>query len=172
VLVRSRLKIPIVLTGTVRKFPRSSERRPDRRDRGIAIYERIDLLMVSKLDSAGGRYLRRGAHALAISTILPGHHAGFPRCDRPQGRGAERGFLSPLAAVPAAERTVALFWFGSDDLVTAVLGDRYEAREHRWRFSALHRVGFLNYLLWYASSGLSRAPKAADSRASLALNVG
>ncbi len=109
VLVRSRLKIPIVLTGKVRKVPSFLQTAlPIAATGGITIvYERIDLLMVSKLDSTAAAAIYGVVlTALAISAILPNIivPAFFPlACCRPQGgsRAGARVLLSPLAGVPA-----------------------------------------------------------------------
>ena len=160
VLVRSRLKIPIVLTGTVRKVPSFLRTAlPIAATGGIAIvYERIDLLMVSKLDSTSAAAIYGVVlTALALSAILPSiiAPAFFPLLaaglEEAREQTRESFFLLwrlfLLLSVP-----VALFLvFGSDDLVTAVLGDRYEdAGTPLAIFGGCIVLGFLNYLLWYA----------------------
>jgi O-antigen/teichoic acid export membrane protein len=182
-LVRSRLKIPIVLTGTVRKVPSFLRTAlPIAATGGITIvYERVDLLMVSKLDSTPAAAIYGVAlTALAVSAILPSiiAPAFFPllvaglKEDRKQARESFfllwRLFL--LLSVP-----VALFLaFGSDDLVTAVLGDRYaSAGTPLAIFGGCIVLGFLNYLLWYALLAAHRERRRVLILAgSLAVNVG
>jgi O-antigen/teichoic acid export membrane protein len=183
VLVRSRLKIPIVLTGTVRKVPSFLRTAlPIAATGGITIvYERIDLLMVSRLDSTSAAAIYGVVlTALAISTILPSviAPAFFPllaaglKDAREQARKSFfllwRLFL--LLSVP-----VALFLvFGSDELVTAVLGDRYESAGTPLAiFGGCIVLGFLNYLLWYALLAAYRERRRLLILvASLAVNVG
>jgi O-antigen/teichoic acid export membrane protein len=183
VLVRSRLKIPIVLSGTVREVPSFLRTAlPIAATGGIAIvYERIDLLMVSKLDSTSGAAIYGVVlTALAVSAILPGiiAPAFFPLLaaglEKAREQARESFFLLwrlfLLLSVP-----VALFLvFGSDDLVTAVLGDRYErAGTPLAIFGGCIVLGFLNYLLWYALLAAYRERrKVLILTVSLALNVG
>ena len=159
-LVRSRLKIPVVLTGKARKVPSFLRTAlPIAATGGIAIvYERIDLLMLSKLDStSAAAFYGVALTALAVSAILPSiiGPAFFPLLaaglkDAPD-LARESFFLLwrlfLLLSVP-----IALFLaFGSDDLVTAVLGDRYESAGTPLAiFGGCIVLGFLNYLLWYA----------------------
>jgi O-antigen/teichoic acid export membrane protein len=159
VLVKSRLKIPVAVTGTVRKVPSFLRTAlPIAATGGIAIiYERVDLLMVSKLDSTSAAAIYGVVlTALAVSAILPAiiAPAFFPllaaglKEAREQARESFfllwRVFL--LLSVP-----VALFLvFGSDDLVTVVLGDRYESAGTPLAIiGGCIVLGFLNYLLWY-----------------------
>jgi O-antigen/teichoic acid export membrane protein len=183
VLVRSRLKIPIALTGTVRKVPSFlGTALPIAAAGGIGIvYERVDLLMVSKLDSTSAAAIYGVVlTALAISAILPTVivPAFFPllavglREAREQARESFfllwRLFL--LLSVP-----VALFLlFGSDDLVTAVLGDRYESAGTPLAiFGGCIVIGFLNSLLSYALIADYRERRRVPILAvSLAVNVG
>ena len=183
VLVRTRLKIPIVLSGTARKVPSFLRTAlPIAATGGIAIvYERIDLLLVSKLDSTSAAAIYGVVlTALAISAILPSIivPAFFPllaaglKEAREQARESFfllwRLFL--LLSVP-----IALFLlFGSDDLVTAVLGDRYEdAGTPLAIFGGCIVLGFLNYLLWYALLAAYRERRRLLILAiSLAVNVG
>jgi O-antigen/teichoic acid export membrane protein len=70
---------------------------------------------------------------------------------------------------------VALFLvFGSDDLVTTVLGDRYESAGTPLAiFGGCIVLGFLNYLLWYALLAAYRERRRLLILvASLAVNVG
>jgi O-antigen/teichoic acid export membrane protein len=183
VLVRSRLKIPIVLTGTVRKVPSFLRTAlPIAATGGIAIvYERIDLLMVSKLDSTAAAAIYGVVlTALAVSAILPSiiAPAFFPllaaglKEAREQARESFfllwRVFL--LLSVP-----VALFLvFGSDDLVTVVLGDRYQGAGTPLAIvGGCIVLGFLNYLLWYALLAAYRERRRLVLLAvSLAVNIG
>jgi O-antigen/teichoic acid export membrane protein len=183
VLVRSRLKIPIVLTGTVRKVPSFLRTAlPIAATGGIAIvYERIDLLMVSKLDSTAAAAIYGVVlTALAVSAILPSiiAPAFFPllaaglKEAREQARESFfllwRVFL--LLSVP-----VALFLvFGSDDLVTVVLGHRYRSAGTPLAIVGGSIVlGFLNYLLWYALLAAYRERRRLILLAvSLAVNIG
>jgi O-antigen/teichoic acid export membrane protein len=183
VLVRGRLKIPIVLSGTVRQVPSFLRTAlPIAATGGVAIvYERIDLLMVSKLDSTSAAAIYGVVlTALAIAAILPGIivHAFFPLLaaglEEAREQAAESFFLLwrlfLLLSVP-----VALFLlFGSDDLVTAVLGDRYESAGTPLAiFGASIVLGFLNYLLWYALLAAYRERRTLLILAiSLAINVG
>jgi O-antigen/teichoic acid export membrane protein len=183
VLVRSRLRIPIVLTGTVRKVPSFLRTAlPIAATGGITIvYERLDLLMVSKLDSTSAAAIYGVVlTALAISAIVPGviAPAFFPLLaaglkDAPE-QARESFFLLwrvfLLLSVP-----VALFLvFGSDDLVTTVLGDRYESAGTPLAiFGGCIVLGFLNYLLWYALLAAYRERRRLLILvASLAVNVG
>jgi O-antigen/teichoic acid export membrane protein len=183
VMVRSRLKIPIVLSGTVRKVPPFLRTAlPIAATGGITIiYERVDLLMVSKLDSTSGAAIYGVVlTALAVSAILPGIivPAFFPllaaglKGAREQVRESFfllwRLFL--LLSVP-----VALFLvFVSGELVTAVLGDRYEdAGTPLAIFGGCIVLGFLNYLLWYALlAAYYERRRLLILAISLALNVG
>jgi O-antigen/teichoic acid export membrane protein len=183
VLVRSRLKIPIVLTGAPRKVPSFLRTAlPIAATGGITIvYERVDLLMVSKLDSTAAAAIYGVVlTALAISAILPSivAPAFFPllaaglKEAREQAREAFfllwRVFL--LLSVP-----VALFLvFASDDLVTAVLGDRYQSAGTPLAIIGGSIVlGFLNYLLWYGLLAAYRERRRLLILvASLAVNVG
>lgn len=183
VLVRSRLKIPMVLAGKARKVPSFLRTAlPIAATGGIAIvYERVDLLMVSKLDSTSAAAIYGVVlTALAVSAILPSiiAPAFFPLLTaglkeaREQARESFfllwRVFL--LASVP-----VALFLvFGSDDLVTAVLGDRYaSAGTPLAIIGGCIVLGFLNYLLWYALLAAYRERgRLVILVASLAVNVG
>ena len=183
VLVRSRLKIPIVLTGKVRKVPAFLRTAlPIAATGGIGIvYERVDLLMVSKLDSTSAAAVYGVVlTALAVSAILPTVivPAFFPLLAvglqeaREQVRGSFfllwRVFL--LLSVP-----VALFLvFGSDDLVTAVLGDRYSSAGTPLAIiGGCIVLGFLNSLLSYALiADYHERRRVAILAVSLALNVG
>jgi O-antigen/teichoic acid export membrane protein len=182
-LVRSRLKIPIVLTGKARKVPSFLRTAlPIAATGGITIvYERIDLLMVSKLDSTSAAAIYGVVlTALAISSILPSiiGPAFFPLLaaglkDAPE-LARESFFLLwrlfLLLSVP-----IALFLaFGSDDLVKAVLGDRYESAGTPLAiFGGCIVLGFLNYLLWYALLAAYRERRRLLMLAiSLGVNVG
>jgi O-antigen/teichoic acid export membrane protein len=183
VLVRSRLKIPIVLTGTVRKVPSVLRTAlPIAATAGIGIvYERVDLLMVAKLDSTSAAAIYGVVlTALAISAILPSIivPAFFPLLtaglkETPEQAGESffllwRLFL--LLSVP-----VALFLaFGSDDLVTAVLGDRYESAGTPLAiFGGCIVLGFLNYLVGYALlAAYHERRRVLIIAVSLAVNVG
>jgi O-antigen/teichoic acid export membrane protein len=160
VLVRSRLKIPIVLARKVREVPSFLRTAiPIAATGGIAIvYERIDLLMVSRLDSTSAAAIYGVVlTALAVSAILPSIivPAFFPLLAaslKEAPEQARKAFfllwrLFLLLSVP-----VALFLaFGSNDLVTAVLGERYEGSGTPLAILGGSIVlGFLNYLLWYA----------------------
>jgi O-antigen/teichoic acid export membrane protein len=182
-LVKARLRIPIVLSGTVRKVPSFLRTAvPIAATGGIAIvYERIDLLMVSKLDSTAAAAIYGVVlTALAVSVILPGiiMPAFFPLLaaglNEARDQAAESFFLLwrlfLLLSVP-----IALFLvFGSDDLVTAVLGDRYESAGTPLAiFGGCIVLGFLNYLLWYALLAAYRERRRLLILAfSLAVNVG
>jgi O-antigen/teichoic acid export membrane protein len=160
VLVRTRLKIPIVLSGTVRQVPSFLRKAlPIAATGGVAIvYERIDLLMVSKLDSTSAAAIYGVVlTALAMSTILPGIivHAFFPLLAAGLAEAREQAaesFFLLLRLFLLLSVPIALFLlFGSDDLVTAALGDRYESAGTPLAiFGACIVLGFLNYLLWYA----------------------
>jgi O-antigen/teichoic acid export membrane protein len=183
VLVRARLKIPIVLKGALGKVPSFLRTAlPIAATGGITIlYERVDLLMVSKLDSTSAAAIYGVVlTALAISAILPSiiAPAFFPLLAaglneaREQARESFfllwRVFL--LVSVP-----VALFLvFASDDLVTAVLGARYaSAGTPLAIIGGCIVLGFLNYLLWYALLAAYRERRRLLILAvSLALNVG
>src|SRR5919109_3350752 len=183
VLVRSRLKIPIVLTGTVRKVPSFLRTAlPIAATAGIGIvYERVDLLMVSKLDSTSAAAIYGVVlTALAVSVILPSIivPAFFPllvaglKEAREQARESFfllwRLFL--LLSVP-----IALFLvFGSDDLVTALLGDRYESAGTPLAiFGGCIVLGFLNYLVGYALlAAYHERRRVLIIAVSLAVNVG
>ncbi len=70
---------------------------------------------------------------------------------------------------------VALFLvFGSDDLVTAVLGDRYESAGTPLAIiGGCIVLGFLNYLLWYALlAGYRERRRLLILAVSLGINVG
>jgi O-antigen/teichoic acid export membrane protein len=182
-LVRSRLKIPIELIGKARKVPSFLRTAlPIAATGGITIvYERIDLLMVSKLDSTSAAAIYGVVlTALAISSILPSiiGPAFFPLLaaglkDAPE-LARESFFLLwrlfLLLSVP-----IALFLaFGSDDLVKAVLGDRYESAGTPLAiFGGCIVLGFLNYLLWYALLAAYRERRRLVMLAiSLGVNVG
>jgi O-antigen/teichoic acid export membrane protein len=183
VLVRSRLKIPIVLTGMLQKVPffvRTAL--PIAATGGITIvYERIDLLMVSKLDSTAAAAIYGVVlTALAISAILPSviAPAFFPLLavglNEAREQARESFFLIwrlfLLLSVP-----IALFLlFASDDLVTAVLGDRYESAGTPLAIiGGCIVLGFLNYLLWYALLAAYRERRRVLILVvSLAVNVG
>ena len=160
VMVRTRLKIPIALSGTLRNVPSFLRTAlPIAATGGISIvYERVDLLLVSKLDSTSAAAIYGVVlTALSLSVVLPSVMvpAFFPLLAaglqeaREQARESFfllwRIFL--LVSVP-----IALFLvFGSDDLVTTVLGDRYaDAGTPLAIFGGSIVLGFLNYLLWYA----------------------
>jgi O-antigen/teichoic acid export membrane protein len=183
VMVRSRLKIPIVLTGKARKIPSFLRTAlPIAATGGITIvYERIDLLMVSKLDSTSAAAIYGVVlTALAVSAILPSiiGPAFFPLLaaglkEAPE-QAREAFFLLwrlfLLLSVP-----IALFLaFGSDDLVTAVLGDRYKSAGTPLAiFGGCIVLGFLNYLLWYALLAAYRERRRLLILAlSLGINVG
>ena len=183
VLVKTRLKIPIVLSGTLRKVPAFLRTAlPIAATGGISIvYERVDLLLVSKLDSTSAAAIYGVVlTALALSVLLPSIivPAFFPllaaglQQAREQARESFfllwRLFL--LLSVP-----IALFLvFGSDDLVTTVLGDRYQdAGTPLAIFGGSIVLGFLNYLLWYALLAAYRERRRLLLLAfSLALNIG
>jgi O-antigen/teichoic acid export membrane protein len=183
VLVRSRLKIPIVLTGKAREVPTFLRTAlPIAATGGITIvYERVDLLMVSKLDSTSAAAIYGVVlTALAISAILPGiiAPAFFPllaaSLEEAREQARESFFLLwrvfLLLSVP-----VALFLvFGSDDLVTAVLGDRYvSAGTPLAIIGGCIVLGFLNYLLWYALlAAYQERRRLLFLAGSLAVNVG
>ena len=117
---------------------------------------------------------------MRISAVLPGIivPAFFPLLaaglEEAREQAAESFFLLwrlfLLLSVP-----IALFLlFGSDDLVTAVLGDRYEdAGTPLAIFGGCIVLGFLNYLLWYALLAAYRERRTLLILAiSLAINVG
>jgi O-antigen/teichoic acid export membrane protein len=183
VLVKARLKIPIVLSGTIRKVPSFlGTALPIAATGGIAIvYERVDLLLVSKLDSTSAAAIYGVVlTALAISAILPSviAPAFFPLLaaglEEAREQARESFFLLwrlfLLLSVPLALFLV----FGSHDLVTAVLGDRYEdAGTPLAIFGGCIVLGFLNYLLWYALLAAYRERRRLLILViSLALNVG
>jgi len=183
VLVRSRLKIPIVLAGTIRKVPSFLRTAlPIAATGGIGIiYERVDLLMVSKLDSTSAAAIYGVVlTALAISAILPSIivPAFFPLLAAGLTEAREQARdsffllwrLFTLLSVP-----VALFLlFGSNDLVTAVLGARYESAGTPLAiFGGCIVLGFLNSLLSYALiADYHERRRVGILAGSLALNVG
>jgi O-antigen/teichoic acid export membrane protein len=182
-LVRSRLKIPIVLKGKARKVtPFLRTALPIAATGGITIvYERIDLLMVSKLDSTSAAAIYGVVlTALAISAILPSiiAPAYFPLLaaglkDAPELARESFFFLWRLFLLLSVP--IALFLaFGSDDLVTAVLGNRYESAGTPLAiFGGCIVLGFLNYLLWYALLAAYRERRRLLILAiSLGINVG
>jgi O-antigen/teichoic acid export membrane protein len=160
VLVRTRLKMPIVLSGTVRSVPSFLRTAlPIAATGGISIvYERVDLLMVSKLDSTSAAAIYGVVlTALAVSAILPGivAPAFFPLLAaglQEAREQARESFFLLWRVFLVLSVPVALFLlFGSHDLVTVVLGDRYEdAGTPLAIFGGCIVLGFLNYLLWYA----------------------
>lgn len=183
VLVKTRLQLPILLSGTLRKVPGFlGTALPIAATGGLAIvYERVDLLLVSKLDSTSAAAIYGVVlTALAISAILPSviTPAFFPLLatglENAREQARESFFLLwrlfLLLSVP-----VALFLiFGSHDLVTAVLGDRYEdAGTPLAIFGGCIVLGFLNYLLWYALLAAYRERrKVLILLVSLVLNIG
>ena len=183
VLLRTRLQIPIVLSNTLREVPSFLRTAlPIAATGGISIvYERIDLLLVSKLDSTSAAAIYGVVlTALAISVILPSIMvpAFFPLLaaglEEAREQTRESFFLLwrlfLLLSVP-----IALFLgFGSDDLVTTVLGDRYaDAGTPLAIFGGCIVLGFLNYLLWYAILAAYRERRRLLVLAiSLALNIG
>jgi O-antigen/teichoic acid export membrane protein len=183
VFVGVRLKIPLLLTGTLRRVPSFLRTAlPIAATGGIGIiYERVDLLMVSKLDSTAAAAIYGVVlTALAISAILPSVivPAFFPllaaglKEAREQAR--ESFFLLwrvfVLLSVP-----IALFLlFGSDELVTFVLGDRYESAGTPLAiFGGCIVLGFLNSLLSYALiADYHERRRVSILAVSLAVNVG
>jgi len=159
-LVRSLLKIPIVLAGTVRKVPSFLRTAfPIAATGGIGIiYERVDLLMVSKLDSTPAAAIYGVVlTALAISAILPSIivPAFFPLLAtglREAREQARESFFLLWRVFLVTSVPIALFLlFGSDEVVTAVLGDRYKSAGTPLAIvGGCIVLGFLNSLLSYA----------------------
>jgi O-antigen/teichoic acid export membrane protein len=122
------------------------------------VYERVDLLMVSKLDSTEAAAIYAVAlQALHYTSLLPSVItlsffpllAGNLRDDREQGRRSvvllARIFL--FLSVPL----VLVLVLCGEQLVTFVLGDRYEdAAVPLAIVSGSMVLGFLNYLFWSA----------------------
>ena len=171
-----------MLSGTFRKVPSFlGTALPIAATGGIAIvYERVDLLLVSKLDSTSAAAIYGVVlTALAISAILPSviAPAFFPLLAAGLAEAREQAResffllwrLFLLLSVPLALFLI----FGSHDLVTAVLGDRYEdAGAPLAIFGGCIVLGFLNYLLWYALLAAYRERRRLLILAiSLALNV-
>jgi O-antigen/teichoic acid export membrane protein len=126
---------------------------------GIAIaYERIDLLLVSKLDSTEGAAVYAVAlQALTYSVLLPAAvtTSFFPlltknlREDPDQGRRSVvlLARIFTFLSVPL----VILFVVSGEPLVTAVLGDDYsDAAVPLAIISGCMVLGFHNYLFWNA----------------------
>jgi O-antigen/teichoic acid export membrane protein len=126
---------------------------------GVTIlYERIDLLLVSKLDSTDAAAIYAVAlQALMYTNLLPAvvTTAFFPllaanlRDDREQGRRSVI-LLARIFLFLSMPLIIVLVVCG-DELVTFVLGDRYkDAAEPLAIISGSMVLGFLNYLFWNA----------------------
>lgn len=136
-----RASIPIALTGAV-----------------TVVYERIDLLMISKLDNAAAAAVYAVPLTIVQYTLLIPAVIGtafFPvlastlKSDAAEARSSlfllSRLFL--LASAPIAIFLMA----GSSDLVTAVFGQRYESSGPVLSLLAWTILfGFQIFLLWYA----------------------
>jgi O-antigen/teichoic acid export membrane protein len=183
VLVRARLKIPIALSGTVGQVPSFLRTAlPIAATGGVAIvYERIDLLMVSKLDSTSGAAIYGVVlTALGIAAVLPGVivPAFFPLLaaglKEAREQAADSFFLLSRVFLLLSTPVALFLIFASDDVVTAVLGDRYESAGTPLAiFGGCIVLGFLNYLLWYAVLAAYHERRTLLILAtSLAINVG
>jgi PST family polysaccharide transporter len=136
-----RASIPIALTGAV-----------------TVVYERIDLLMISKLDSASAAAVYAVPLTIVQYTLLIPAVVGtafFPvlastlKSDAAEARSSlfllSRLFL--LASAPIAIFLMA----GGTDLVTTLFGERYEASGPVLTLLAWTIIfGFQIFLLWYA----------------------
>jgi O-antigen/teichoic acid export membrane protein len=121
------------------------------------IYERVDVLMLSKLDDEAGVALYSLAfvvvqYVLLIPTIVGS--AYFPmlierlRDDRETGR-AEYGLMIRLFLFISIPASIALM-LGGGEMLRLIFGERYAGAGEPMRvFAWICTLGFLNALFWY-----------------------